>query len=46
LLIGVTLSQFHMTANLVEGGMGQVYRVTDTTLDRELAIKVLPEAVA
>ena len=42
-MIGSELDHFKITALLGEGGMGTVYRAVDTKLDRDVAIKVLPE---
>ena len=43
---GTRLGPYSVTAKIGEGGMGEVYKATDTRLDRTVAIKVLPEHVA
>ena len=43
---GTRLGVYDITAPIGEGGMGQVYRATDTTLGRQVAIKILPDAFA
>jgi Tol biopolymer transport system component/predicted Ser/Thr protein kinase len=45
-MIGRTLAQYRITAAIGAGGMGEVYRATDTKLGRDVAIKVLPSAAA
>ena len=43
---GTRLGPYEIIAPIGAGGMGEVYRVRDTTLKREVALKVLPDAFA
>ncbi len=43
---GTVLSHYRLAAKIGEGGMGEVWKATDTTLERSVAIKILPEAFA
>jgi serine/threonine protein kinase/Tol biopolymer transport system component len=46
LAIGDKVGPYEVLAPIGAGGMGEVYRAVDTNLDREVAIKVLPTALA
>ena len=45
LVVGDRFGHYNVTALIGAGGMGEVYKATDTRLDRTVAIKVLPEHV-
>ena len=42
LSVGSRLGHYDVTALIGEGGMGQVYQATDTKLNRQVALKILP----
>ena len=44
--VGSRLGHYDVTALIGEGGMGQVYQATDPKLNRQVALKILPEAFA
>lgn len=43
---GARVGPYEVTAQIGVGGMGEVYRASDTNLKRQVAIKVLPASVA
>ena len=46
LLPGTRLGSYEIAAQIGEGGVGEVYRATDSNLKREVAVQVLPEVLA
>jgi len=43
---GTRLGPYEVTAQIGVGGMGEVYRARDTKLNRDVALKILPDSFA
>ncbi len=45
-MVGKTISHYKVLEKIGEGGLGEVYRATDTKLNRDVALKILPQQFA
>jgi serine/threonine-protein kinase len=45
-VVGATLSYYQVSEKIGEGGMGEVYQATHTKLNRDVALRILPEQFA